>query len=362
MCDNPYAEAQRQIQICNSCRYCEGYCSAFSSITQNLAFADGDITQISHLCHNCRSCYYACQYVDPHEFAINLPQALDEVRSKNYEAYAWPSSLAVYFHRRSEFVVSSILLGIVVVALVSWLLTPTAGVGFYSVMSHATMLALFLPVFIIPCLSLTIGVRAYWRDVGGERVALRHVWAAVKHMVSLRNLRGGHGDGCNFERRERFTMRRRYAHQAIFFGFLLCFAATASGTVLHYVFDRAAPYPLISVPKLFGITGGVLLVFGCAWMLKLKAFAAKELSDPRHLGADNAVIWLLGLTSLSGLALYALGNTTIMPVLLIVHLGLVMGFFVITAYSKMSHGLLRGAALLRDAQCRDSDRNGARFP
>ncbi len=47
----------------------------FPAITRERAFADGDITQLANLCHNCRGCYYACQYTEPHEFALNLPAA-----------------------------------------------------------------------------------------------------------------------------------------------------------------------------------------------------------------------------------------------------------------------------------------------
>ena len=37
-------EARRQMQVCNACRYCEGYCSVFPAITRNKVFASGDIT------------------------------------------------------------------------------------------------------------------------------------------------------------------------------------------------------------------------------------------------------------------------------------------------------------------------------
>lgn len=55
-------DACRQIEVCNACRYCEGYCAVFPSLHANRAFSDGDITQLANLCHNCRGCHYACQY------------------------------------------------------------------------------------------------------------------------------------------------------------------------------------------------------------------------------------------------------------------------------------------------------------
>ena len=65
-------EARRQVEICNACRYCEGYCSVFPAAFRQRAFTDGDPTQLANLCHNCRGCFYACQYTEPHEFALNL--------------------------------------------------------------------------------------------------------------------------------------------------------------------------------------------------------------------------------------------------------------------------------------------------
>ncbi|MEM7072426.1 MAG: 4Fe-4S ferredoxin, partial [Pseudomonadota bacterium] len=41
-------EARRQVEICNACRYCEGYCSAFPAITRLRSFTDGDLSHIAN--------------------------------------------------------------------------------------------------------------------------------------------------------------------------------------------------------------------------------------------------------------------------------------------------------------------------
>ena len=92
-------EARRQIEICNACRYCEGYCSVFPAINRNRMFTDGDVTQLANLCHNCRGCYYACQFTEPHEFALNLPGALAQVRHGSWQEFAFPSTFAKAFHK-----------------------------------------------------------------------------------------------------------------------------------------------------------------------------------------------------------------------------------------------------------------------
>ena len=347
-----YDEARRQLQICNACRYCEGYCSAFPAITRLRDFDDRDITQIANLCHNCRGCYYACQYTEPHEFALNLPAALAEVRTESWQEYAWPQPLAALFLKNATMTVLALVLGIAALFIAITALPPETGEGFYAVLSHTVMVAILAPLFVLPLGAVWFGVRRYWRDVGGRRVTLSDVKQALHPAATMKNLSGGHGEGCNFEQDDRFSAARRHAHHAVMYGFLLCFASTSSGTVLHYLFDMKAPYSLISLPKLLGIPGGILLTLGCVWMLVLKSRADVTLSDTATHQAERAFIGLLGFVGASGLVLYGVGQTALMPTVLALHLGAVAAFFLLTPYTKMAHGFYRLAALVRDAQAK----------
>ncbi|HEY0584059.1 MAG TPA: 4Fe-4S ferredoxin, partial [Chloroflexota bacterium] len=69
-------EAERQMTICNACRYCEGYCAVFPAIELRTTFKAGDLVYLANLCHECRACFYACQYAPPHQIAVNIPQVL----------------------------------------------------------------------------------------------------------------------------------------------------------------------------------------------------------------------------------------------------------------------------------------------
>ena len=40
-------EVRRIMQICNACRYCEGFCAVFPAMERRRLFADGDV---SYLC------------------------------------------------------------------------------------------------------------------------------------------------------------------------------------------------------------------------------------------------------------------------------------------------------------------------
>ena len=54
------AEVSRVMQICNACRYCEGFCAVFPAMTRRLAFSPADAHYLANLCHNCGACLHAC--------------------------------------------------------------------------------------------------------------------------------------------------------------------------------------------------------------------------------------------------------------------------------------------------------------
>ena len=342
-------EARRQAEICNACRYCEGYCSVFPALHRERAFADGDITQLANLCHNCRGCYYACQYTAPHEFDLNLPKALAEVRQESWKANAWPAGFARLFDRSGMAIALGLVLGFALLFTIAQSLRPESGEGFYAYMSHGLMVAIFAPAFLLPLAAVAVSLRHYWQSVGGGRLTLGDIWSAIRSAGRMKNLEGGHGDGCNFEDEDRFSQARRHFHQATLYGFLLCFASTSSGTVLHYGFGLEAPYGFFSLPKLLGVPGGVLLCLGTAGLAWLKTKADPNLGAPAAWGGEMAFVLLLFFVSLSGLLLYAATGTASVGVLLPLHLGAVLTFFLLTPYSKMAHGFFRMAALSREA-------------
>lgn len=344
-----FEEARRQIEICNACRYCEGFCSVFPAMTRQKMFADGDLTHLANLCHNCRGCHYACQYTAPHEFALNIPAALAEVRTQSWERLARPRALARLFQERG-----TALAGLLVAALAVffWVIAnfrPQGGQGFYAHLAHGAMVAIFVPAFIAPLILIALSLRDYWAEVGGGRVRSSHLLKAGHMAARMVNLNGGHGDGCNFENGDRFSQKRRIHHQLVMWGFLLCFAATGSGTVMHYVFDWPAPYGFWTPPKLLGVPGGIMLLTGCIGLGWLKLKADPDLGARRVWGGEMAFILLLALTAFSGLALYAATGSSLVGPLLAVHLSAVMTLFLLMPFSKMVHGFFRFAALVAEA-------------
>src|SRR5579862_5913750 len=92
-----FEEANRQLTICNACRYCEGFCPVFRAIEIRRSFTEDDVRYLANLCHDCRACHQACMYTDPHEFAINIPKVMSEARLESYEHWSWPKFLGSSF-------------------------------------------------------------------------------------------------------------------------------------------------------------------------------------------------------------------------------------------------------------------------
>jgi len=114
-----FEEANRQLVICNACRYCEGYCPVFRAIETRRDFNQGDVFYLSNLCHDCRACYYACMFTPPHEFAINIPKLLSEARTETYQRWSWPGFLARAFKKRGITMALAMVAAAIVIAPIS---------------------------------------------------------------------------------------------------------------------------------------------------------------------------------------------------------------------------------------------------
>ncbi len=344
-------EVARQMQICNGCRYCEGFCAVFPAMTRRLAFGKADIHYMANLCHNCGACLHACQYAPPHEFAINVPRAMAQVRAQTYADYAWPAKLGGLY-QRNGLVLSLALAAALALFIGLAAKAPAGAANFYAIFPHNFMVNLFAPVFLFSVLALAIGVRRFWRDIGpvtsGAPLTVPAAAETTHDVLRLKYLDGGHGDGCNNED-DAFSLSRRRAHHLTFYGFMLCFAATSVATVYHYAFGWVAPYDWPSLPKLLGGVGGVMLCVGTLALFKLKLQRHPLHGDAAQKPMDYGFMGLLFLIGASGLLLWALRSHAQMPLALSVHLGSVMALFLTLPYNKFAHGVYRTASLLRHA-------------
>ena len=170
---------------------------------------------------------------------------------------------------------------------------------------------------------------------------------AIGDALRLKYLAGG-GYGCNYPD-ERFSMARRWLHHLVFYGFALCFGATAVAAFYEHFRHITAPFPVISLPVVMGTIGGMALLAGTGGLLYLKVKMDRAPATAKSTAMDFGFLILLFMVSLTGLLLLVFRETSAMGTFLAVHLGCVAGFFLTMPYGKFIHAIFRYAALVRNA-------------
>ena len=351
-------DGARQMTICNACRYCEGYCAVFPAMEQRRVFTKADLTYLANLCFDCRDCYYACPYAPPHEFGVNIPKVMAELRTDTYREFSWPAFLSGLFRRNRLAVTLITSAALLVILMLVWvgkgsdvLFGVHIGEGaFYRVIPYLAMTVPALLIALYGFVVLSLGALRFWRETQGsltEMIDVRALWRATKDAFGLTYMKGG-GAGCNYPDGA-FSESRRWYHHLVFYGFLLDLASTSVAAFYDHFLGWQAPYPLLSLPVVLGTVGGIGLLIGTGGLLILKWQSDQDPADKRMLNMDVAFLILLFLTSFTGLLLLALRETAAMGTLLVIHLAIVAGLFITMPYGKFAHVVYRYAALVRYA-------------
>jgi citrate/tricarballylate utilization protein len=342
------AEAQRQLGICNACRYCEGYCATFPALEARAPYEASDVAYLANLCHDCGACVQACMYTTPHEFAVDIRTLLSDVRHESYAAHAWPRQLASLFSRGWKTFAATTVVGACVALAIalgaeggSAFARHTGDRSFYRVVPYWLLLLASFAVSGWALAVLVGGFRSFVRASGrGRRSWLR----ALDDAARLVWLRGG-GDGCYYPSPTRTSGLRRWLHGALFYGVLLAFAATIVAAIFQDGLGDDPPYPLASLPVVLGLAGGAGMVAGATGLLLLKP-ASRVGARPAARALDYAFLVALELAAGTGIALLAVRTTVAMGSVLIVHLTAVYALFLSAPYGKFVHGVYRLAALV----------------
>jgi citrate/tricarballylate utilization protein len=354
--DDLLAEGKRQLDICNSCRYCEGYCAVFPSLERRIDLTKADMVQMANLCHDCRECLYACMYAPPHEFGVNPPQLFSMLRREHADELS-RFGPALGRHERRP-LLSGLLFVAGALALVLILAGATVGLSGltaahvraaspYSVLSYSAILATGITSLALGVALLAIEGRRFWRASGSPgRPSFAEIGRAIKSAALLENLGGG-GEGCAYPVEEG-SPARRFAHVAVAWGFMLCLVATIAAGVLQDFLGDEPPYHWISVPVLLGLVGGVGLVAGSFVLSLGKARSDPAATDAASVLREYGFLFALFLLGLGGLATLFTRTTPVYGVILALHLSTVFACFVLAPFTKFTHGLYRFLALVRD--------------
>ncbi len=350
-------EANRQLTVCNACRYCEGYCAVFPALERRIEIVDADVLYIANLCHDCRACYYACPFTDPHEFAIDLPRVLSEVRFDTYARYSPVDIIrrAATSGRRSLTIVPAIAMVVLVVAValttgLSALGVAHTGLGaFYEVVPWLLMVVPGTALGLYVLVALAVGAARFARASSGRSADLVDRGALLTagwEALTLRWLKGG-DEGCHYPE-YRTSSARTVLHMLVAGGFVAAFVSTAIAALYQDVLDMLPPYALVSAPVLIGAAGGLAMVVGSAGLLVLKRRSDRRLTSEELVEFDVAFLVTIGLSALTGMLLLAFRDTPAMPVLLLVHLAILTTLYVTAPYGKFAHFVYRYLALVRN--------------
>lgn len=349
-----FAEAERQLNVCNSCRYCAGYCPVWPALELRSELGRSDITHLANLCHDCRDCFTACMYTPPHEFDLNPPKVFAAVREVTYRSYVWPAEPVRWLGGRRgvawAFVGASLLLVALSVmtgraAVFSGPVTGSA----YELISHGLMVTVAALPAVFAVAVMARAVLLYWRDIHGpvRDLARARPWAAsLRQAATLRHQSGGE-EGCAYQENEPSAARRRF-HHLVMYGFLLTFVSTVSAGVLETFFDQEPPFPYLSVPVVTGTSGGILASIGCLGLILLKRRADRSQTTETMQRADYAMLWALLALMVTGLLVLAFRTTVLFGPLLVVHLAAVIVAFAVTPYTKFVHWVYRLLSIYKD--------------
>lgn len=329
----------------------------FPALERRTLLGDGDVTQIANLCHDCRACYDACMYAPPHDFAINVPKVLSEVRLAAYDTYLWPRHIPSFLRGWAGIAVGVL----TAVSLVIGIALPYAGASRlvsnpgtaqspYDLVPYPVLLAILLLPAVFAVAVLFRAGRAYWRDVDGtaDHVTASALARAARYALTLRYLRGG-GAECFYPRDDEPSTLRRRLHHLTFYGFLLCVLSTSSAAVLQDFLASPPPYPLVSVPVISGTAGGLGLVSGCFGLLLLKIKSSPTTSFAQMTVKDYGLLVALVYLAFTGLLTLVLRTTSAFSLVFLAHLAGIMLSFVAAPYSKFVHFIYRFLAILKDS-------------
>src|SRR5262245_32337756 len=183
--------------VCNACRYCEQYCPVFPAMEERTTFARADLFYLSNLCHNCGECLYACQYAPPHEFGIDVPRTLAELRLASYEDFCWPRPLARAFRNQGALTALSLAAGLTTLLFLLTAWFNPAGMAarddaeFYEVLPHGAMVGVFCAVggFVVVAMGIALGrFQRQTSGAGSPRISAAALARALKDAATLRHL------------------------------------------------------------------------------------------------------------------------------------------------------------------------------
>jgi len=335
--------------ICNACRYCEGYCPVFPAMERRRVFDTRDLVYLAYLCHDCRSCYYACMYTPPHEFNINIPSLLNKTRDIVYKS-SKPETLGIFSRNPFAYVLLQLF--------VSFVLFIPIIVGINAIFDVLALI--FFSLALLSLALLAYHIAEFYNlifDTKTKKLSLKHIVVALYETLIHKWFYGG-GDWCYFPSIKQGSPYRLLTHILIFYSILVILAIHVIPAYLSFYlplpisFTSAFVTVSTSPYRDLNLVMGILLAIGSTLALLGRVLGARMQPDVvRNTYLDYALPIVLLSIALTGILTYLC--RLYLPMLtfyvFLVHVSLVFVAISLLPYTKLIHLAYRFIALVKNA-------------
>ncbi len=336
--NNNMTEAIRQLSICNACRYCEGYCAVWDAMEFKAVLNEGYVYHLANLCHDCRDCFSACPYNEPvHEFKLNIPKALGQVRVDTYTANVRPKFLKFALEKPVLVTTTSSIIAVTVAILYASLLF---GLNKFSTLPVTTIIpdAFFKPVTIILYLYTvviwSVEGGSYWSKINEK--AHINVYGLIKGIYDAifhTNFRGG-GTGCKVPGKNNRYFRLT-VHSLVMSGFIIALVSIAFYPDIYGYAGTAY------------LLGSIAISLGTAGLIYIHLIEEKGSRSQKQSAMDYPFTILLFLTGITGVIIPISIGTSWFNWNFLIHDALIMVVFLLAPFSKFIHPIFRFISLIK---------------
>ena len=338
-----YDEARRQFDICNACRYCEGYCAVWDEMENMKIFSNTNIQHLANLCHDCRECYTVCPFTEPHEFNLNIPKVLSNVRYETYIHNIKPKFMEKAATHQNYLWLSAIVLS----------LLSVFSIGYINV--NGNLFAydnLFLIIHIFPVLQFkifsiilytyvivlwTLEANSYWNSINSgkdnKKITPHSIVSALYDTFSHKYFKGG-GAGCSYPQDNSGKFRLIF-HPMVFFGFIIDLIAIS-------FYGHLDIYLIIVY-----MAGSLLMSIGAISLLLAKLYSNRELANKQLLYMDYPFTTIMFLTGITGFIFPIISGYDIFSLIFMFHLCFIATIFLIAPFGKFIHPVYRFLSILK---------------
>lgn len=303
-------------------------------------FSNPNIQQLSNLCHDCRECFTVCPFTEPHEFHLNIPKLLTEIRYKSYEDNIKPEFMKKLFNKQNTLwgitLAATLIfsIAIVFINLGYNMFTPITLSNMEKIIPNFEFKLFSFLLYAYVIIMWSYEGYSYFHSISEDNKRthsgiIRAIYDALSHKYFK-----GSGAGCTYPD-DGSSLYRLLFHPMVFFGFIIDLI-----TILFY-----SDFNIIIIT--IYIVGAFLMVVGSTALLAGKYLSRNNKSSLKQdmLGYNFTMALLI--TGLTGILFLFLSGTLLFPLIFALHIAFISGILLLAPYSKFMHPVFRFLSLVK---------------